>query len=175
MSINLCVCLAQLAWFARHIKTLESDDRVSVRLYVTRPPELEDEPVSPSESLKTEFPAGRVIEDPEKDDLSTSEVRRSIDFEKGGNASDSDACSSTINGKMTATHSHIADVPIMYRRPDVADIIRSTIIDETPVDRRVLVMGCGPDGLMRTVRDTSAACIRTEGPAVEVHCEQFGW
>jgi hypothetical protein len=174
MSANLCP--AQLTWFARHIKTLESDDRVSVRLYVTRPPALEIEPVSPSESLgKKEFPLGRVTEDPEKDDHSKSEVRRPIDFEKGGNTSDSDAPSSTVNKIVTATHSHIEDVPIIYRRPDVADIIRATIIDETPVDRRVLVMGCGPDGLMRTVRDTSAACIRTEGPAVEVHCEQFGW
>ena len=176
MSTNLCVCPAQLTWFARHIKTLESDDRVSVRLYVTRPPAHEVEPASPSESLMTkEFPVGRVTADPEKNDHWTSEARRSIDFEKGGAISDSDAPSSTVNGKVTATHSHIEDVPIIYRRPDVADILRATIIDETPVDRRVLVMGCGPDGLMRTVRDTSAACIRAEGPAVEVHCEQFGW
>lgn len=63
---------------------------------------------------------------------------------------------------------------VAYERPDVSDLIRG-VVQDTPADKRLLVMGCGPDGLMRTVRNTSASCIRSDGPAIELHCEQFGW
>lgn len=59
-------------------------------------------------------------------------------------------------------------------KPDVSALIR-TEIEETPVENRILVLGCGPDGLMTQVRNTTAACIRSDGPGVELHCEQFGW
>lgn len=59
-------------------------------------------------------------------------------------------------------------------KPDVPALIR-TEIEQTPVEQRVLILGCGPDGLMTQVRNTTAACIRSDGPGVELHCEQFGW
>lgn len=59
-------------------------------------------------------------------------------------------------------------------RPDVAALIR-TAVESTPANQRVLVAACGPAGLMRTVRDTSAAGIRGAGAGVEVHLEEFGW
>ncbi|KAK4154164.1 ferric reductase NAD binding domain-containing protein [Chaetomidium leptoderma] len=59
-------------------------------------------------------------------------------------------------------------------RPDAASLIRDAL-KVTPRNQRVLVAACGPDGLMRVVRDTTAKLIVGDGPAVELHCEQFGW
>lgn len=59
-------------------------------------------------------------------------------------------------------------------RPDTASLIRNEVA-RTPPNQRILVAACGPSGLMRVVRDTTAGCIRGDGPAVELHCEQFGW
>lgn len=59
-------------------------------------------------------------------------------------------------------------------RPDTATLIREAV-RSTPTNQRVLVAACGPDGLMRVVRDTTASLIRGDGPGVELHCEQFGW
>ncbi len=59
-------------------------------------------------------------------------------------------------------------------RPDVGSLVRDAV-STTPPNQRVLVAACGPDGLMRVVRDTTARLIRGDGPAVELHCEQFGW
>lgn len=67
-------------------------------------------------------------------------------------------------------HSH----SIKAGRPDTATLIREAV-SSTPAHQRVLVAACGPDGLMRVVRDTTASLIRGDGPGVELHCEQFGW
>ncbi|KAL2264437.1 hypothetical protein VTK26DRAFT_2 [Humicola hyalothermophila] len=72
------------------------------------------------------------------------------------------------------TISHSFEYPVKAGRPDTASLIREAVTT-TPRDRRVLVAGCGPDGLMRVVRDTTAKLIVGNGPAVELHCEQFGW
>ncbi|KAK4142059.1 ferric reductase NAD binding domain-containing protein [Dichotomopilus funicola] len=64
--------------------------------------------------------------------------------------------------------------PIKAGRPDTATLIRDAV-RTTPRNQRVLVAACGPDGLMRTVRDTTARLIVGDGPAVELHCEEFGW
>ncbi|KAB5515238.1 ferric reductase NAD binding domain-containing protein [Coniochaeta sp. 2T2.1] len=59
-------------------------------------------------------------------------------------------------------------------RPDVATLIRE-VVQGTPRNQRVLVASCGPQSLMTVVRDTTATLVRADGPAVELHCEQFGW
>ncbi|KAK7723173.1 hypothetical protein SLS63_008946 [Diaporthe eres] len=59
-------------------------------------------------------------------------------------------------------------------RPDTATLIREAV-RSTPPNQRVLVAACGPNGLMRVVRDTTASLISGDGPGVELHCEQFGW
>lgn len=59
-------------------------------------------------------------------------------------------------------------------RPDVATLIREAV-RVVPRNRRVLVASCGPQSLMTVVRDTAAGLVRADGPAVELHCEQFGW
>jgi hypothetical protein len=75
----------------------------------------------------------------------------------------------------TAVVSHtFLEHAIKAGRPDAASLIRNAV-DLTPRNQRVLVAACGPDGLMRIVRDTTAKLMVGDGPAVELHCEQFGW
>lgn len=59
-------------------------------------------------------------------------------------------------------------------RPDAATLIRS-VVNSAPANQRVLIAACGPAGLMKVTRDTTAAVIQANGPAVELHCEQFSW
>jgi hypothetical protein len=66
------------------------------------------------------------------------------------------------------------DYAVKSGRPDAASLVRDAV-KTTPHNQRVLVAACGPDGLMRIVRDTTAKLIVGDGPAVELHCEQFGW
>lgn len=81
---------------------------------------------------------------------------------------------STQNVGPVEVQTHAYQSFIKRGKPDVAVLIQS-IVAETPVEKRVLVLGCGPDGLMATVRNTTADCIRSDGPGIELHCEQFGW
>lgn len=88
---------------------------------------------------------------------------------------------SSSSGESTSEEVEVESVPshayensIKSGKPDVPALIR-TEIEQTPVEQRVLVLGCGPEGLMTQVRNTTAACIRSDGPGVELHCEQFGW
>lgn len=74
----------------------------------------------------------------------------------------------------SSSSSHGYEHAIKPGRPDMASLIRSAV-ESTPSNQRVLVAACGPDGLMRVVRTTTARLIRGDGPAVELHCEQFGW
>lgn len=94
----------------------------------------------------------RPSEDPEKDDI------RAIVCRMGGR---------------TVTTGSI-DLPVEQGRPDVATLIREAV---KPLDKekRVLIAACGPDGLMKVVRNTTASLISADGPALELHCEQFGW
>ncbi|POR38555.1 Putative ferric reductase transmembrane component [Tolypocladium paradoxum] len=162
-----------LDWFSSHLITLRNDDRVSCKLFVTRQPL--PQMVSPmSEPNGKQHAAIRASEmDPEKavaSYLESQGSRISIDSEK---SLPSDMETSTE--QMEADRrSNIHGIHITYERPDVTALIRSAI-DETPANKRVLVLGCGPAGLMTEVRNTAAACIRVEGPGVELHCEQFGW
>ncbi|KAH9900225.1 ferric reductase NAD binding domain-containing protein [Xylariomycetidae sp. FL2044] len=66
------------------------------------------------------------------------------------------------------------DLPLIHGRPDTETLIKDAV-ESVDKDQRVLVAACGPDGLLKIVRDTTANCIRVHGPAVELHCEQFGW
>jgi hypothetical protein len=53
-------------------------------------------------------------------------------------------------------------------------MIREAISD-TACEDRVLISGCGPNKLMDLIRETTADCIHSKGPSIELHCEQFGW
>jgi len=88
--------------------------------------------------------------------------------EHGGASGKDDTAAAT-----TVSHTYF-EYAVKSGRPDAASLIREAV-KTTPRNQRVLVAACGPDGLMRVVRDTTAKLIVGDGPAVELHCEQFGW
>ena len=55
------------------------------------------------------------------------------------------------------------------------DVIQKRMEEDKISPSRVMVAACGPAALMRCVRDETARAIGGDGPAVELHCEQFGW
>ncbi|KAF6819554.1 ferric reductase transmembrane component 5 [Colletotrichum sojae] len=175
---------ARLEWFANHLATLRHALNANVELYVTRPQGHSSQESSQADTTDRSR-SGTVSSDASAPVTAASEkfdakiqqppkvLTRSVsDPEKSG--TDSELASPVSPVQQVELTPHIHGIPIRYGRPDVAKIIRQAI-DETPADQRVLVMGCGPETLMTEVRNTTASCIRTSGPAVELHCEQFGW
>lgn len=102
--------------------------------------------------------------------LRPSGSESSIDLEKSQPSSDTDSISAEITSRPVDFH----NIPIHYRRPEVAAMIREAV-DDTAPNERVLISGCGPAKLMDLMRATTADCITSGGPSIELHCEQFGW
>jgi len=165
------------------LKTHAHSTKVNVTLFVTRAPTStsdlpsesgdnsrssseggESPPLSPTESDLEKRGTERDIEK-ELDRPIETKIDHSATYEKEGTA----AAATT----RTAAH-HIFEHPVKSGRPDTASLIRDAV-NTTPPNQRVLVAACGPQGLMRVVRDTTASLIKGDGPGVELHCEQFGW
>ncbi|KAL2187047.1 hypothetical protein L209DRAFT_289886 [Thermothelomyces heterothallicus CBS 203.75] len=194
-----------LSWFREQLELLRThvhSPKVSVSLYVTRAPSSTSDLPSGSESESTEQ-SGRpdtsskdtespplspaASSDPEKDAHRTAApaARRPSSGTHGDSEREKEGA-----GETRAEHTGLAEKgslkaaaagahtffehPVKIGRPDAASVIRDAV-KTTPRDRRVLVAACGPDGLMRVVRDTTARLIVGDGPAVELHCEEFGW
>ncbi|OHW89489.1 ferric reductase like transmembrane component [Colletotrichum incanum] len=176
-----------LEWFGRHLSTIHDSLPSSVLLYVTRSPGCPDyyqetfAKEGRSHSGTTSSNASSPVTPATERFDAASGIPRQLpkvltcaifDPEKPGFESDVTFSVSSI--QQNRLPDHINSIPIHYGRADVAAIIRNAVNNAAP-DQRVLVMGCGPEGLMTEVRNTTASCIRTSGPAVELHCEQFGW
>lgn len=145
-----------MRWYTRDIKNLAADERVDVRLFITR-----------SESINES--------DSDSDDLftrgnNTPVSTSSRDAEKGAVSSDTDDAAAATEGTLT----HFGNAPISYGRPNIGPLIEETV-SQMMADSRILVMGCGPSGLMNLVRDTTASCLHGKAPSVELHTEEFGW
>ncbi|CAH0026506.1 unnamed protein product [Clonostachys rhizophaga] len=147
----------QLPWYARDVKRLQSDGRVSVKLFVTRSPSLRDSDTDSDENMFTRSAPGS---------SSNKEEGADVDPEKGGILSESE--------DVGYTATHFGNAPIAYGRPDVGSLIGDAI-HEMSSEKHVLVLGCGPSGLMETVRSKTVSCLHGEAPSVELHCEEFGW
>ncbi|KAH7326340.1 ferric reductase NAD binding domain-containing protein [Stachybotrys elegans] len=167
-----------LEWCASHLRTLQRDARVSLRIFVTRSSGPEPEEVGKDGSLTVYCESADVPPTSEdKEILATVHSPMSDasnDLEKVL-PSDSDAVS-PVDTPELRSRDFVAQsaMQIKYERPDVGLLIRASVSEAQP-DQRVLVMGCGPLGMMTTVRNAAASCIKADGPAVEVHCESFGW
>ena len=193
-----------LSWFRDQLDLLRThahSPKVNISLYVTREPSStsdlpgggsgQDGVRSDSSSEGTDSPPlSPVGSDPEKNppQVSSSAIRWPTlahgDLEKemqgvietrvehGGSASGKDATTTTTT--TAAVSRTVFEYPVKAGRPDAASLIREAV-KTTPRNQRVLVAACGPDGLMRVVRDTTARLVVGDGPAVELHCEQFGW
>ncbi|KAK2021010.1 ferric reductase like transmembrane component [Colletotrichum zoysiae] len=174
----------RLEWFAHHLSTINDALSSSVLLYVTRSPGSPGSPVTTEDRFRSATISSEASSpttpDTEKFDVETGiprqppkVVTRAISSSENSGF-ESDGKSPVSSLQKNGAPAHINTIPINYGRADISAIIRTTINDASP-NQRVLVMGCGPDSLMTEIRNTTASCIRTSGPAVELHCEQFGW
>lgn len=190
-----------LTWFKEQLELLRThahSPKVNVSLYVTRAPASTSE----SESEGSEHPghADSSSEGPDSPPLSPvgSDLEKNVRqttapaaagwpsslspsaLEKQTEAVETQVKHSGAAEKDSATvaeavsHRTFFEYPVKAGRPDAASLIRDAV-KTTPRNQRVLVAACGPDGLMHVVRDTTAKLIVGDGPAVELHCEQFGW
>jgi predicted ferric reductase len=183
---------AQFAWFSNAIATLKRDPNVAMSLHVTRssltnlplspePPRLRTPVVlrpraSSLSSVSHSEPSSPTAEEKHEEEKTAipAKVKTTgiADPEKEGGLHDVSVPVTPVHESEVASSIH--GVHISHRRPDVAAIIRD-VVESTPKGERVLVIGCGPENLMTLVRNTTAGLIRTAGPGVELHCEQFGW
>lgn len=162
-----------MRWFSKHLQTLRTHDhspKVNVSLYATRAPSTTDtDSDSDPDSRGSVGSAGHTIDSPPAPARGHDE--KSLEHGIAPAASeDSMATAYSLAGAA------VADLHrgIKAGRPDAAALIREAV-SSTPPHQRVLVAACGPGGLMRVVRDTTAGLVRGDGPGVELHCEQFGW
>jgi hypothetical protein len=63
---------------------------------------------------------------------------------------------------------------LLQGRPDVPSII-SEVVRKSGRDERIVIAACGPESLMTSTRNITAACVRIGRPMIELHIEQFGW
>ncbi|KAK0616286.1 ferric reductase NAD binding domain-containing protein [Immersiella caudata] len=185
-----------LSWFKEQLELLKThahSPKVDIDLYVTQSPAALSQTtahhgdVSGSGSSQSSLggpspPLSPTADDIEKGAtlqfpaptkhsvLSEKELERGIETRVEHHlASESDK----EGGAVSTTTSH-SEHPVKAGRPDLTAMIRNAVTT-TPSNQRVLIAACGPDGLMHFVRDTTAKLILGDGPAVELHCEQFGW
>lgn len=157
------------AWFADFIQTLSGSNKVAVNLHVTGntpPPSSDGDKPYLATPPRSTTPIGM---DMDADDA---------DLEKIKSVPSTPAHSEHVtacNGNCGAHQICLAgNLDISEGRPDVREMIRREV-ESAGRTERILVIGCGPSSLMDDVRNATAASIQCEGPAVELHCEQFGW
>jgi len=63
---------------------------------------------------------------------------------------------------------------IQAGRPEVRKIIQEAI-GSCDKNEKIIIAACGPDSMMAITRQCVVDNIKTSGPSVELHCEQFGW
>ncbi|KAK0644529.1 ferric reductase NAD binding domain-containing protein [Cercophora newfieldiana] len=188
-----------LSWFKEQLEFLKThahSQKLDIDLYVTQSPQTTPQQGGASGSASSQYSLsgsppqsptaddiekGAVLQFPapaktKKAELSEKELESGIETRVEHHvhvASESEKENGGGAAVSTTTSSH-AEHAVKAGRPDLGAMIRNAVTT-TPANQRVLVAACGPDGLMHFVRDTTAKLIRGDGPAVELHCEQFGW
>ncbi|KAK1828176.1 hypothetical protein QBC39DRAFT_290088 [Podospora conica] len=165
-----------LSWFKSQLDLLKSHahaQHIDISLYVTQA--VAQDATAPSSSSQYSL-----------NDSSASSPTSPTDGEKAASSFPPPMTEKDLETAVIETHHKEAPMTttststtehgreVKQGRPDVAGLIRAAI-ETTPANQRVLVAACGPAGLMRTVRNTSAQGIRGGGAGVEVHLEEFGW
>lgn len=167
---------ANLSWFADHLQILKThphSPKVTTSLYIS------EASTSSSPSSSSEDVRRRSTSEGEKTLTGTSSPAtapslRTIHPTSTAAAAaadpEKDAPLALVASSSSSSHGHA----VRFGRPDTATLIREAVA-ATPATGRVLVAACGPEGLMRVVRDVTAGLIGGEGAGVELHCESFGW
>ncbi|KAI1142538.1 ferric reductase NAD binding domain-containing protein [Hypoxylon sp. FL0543] len=167
-----------LTWFTQHLDNLRTHihaPRIALKVHLTR---LSQSPLnrdsslerpSASDSSTTDLGPSALEKGPDyiavSGPASSAATRYETDREDKDNMQDLDIPSAS---------SSMTDLPVIVGRPDTEAEIKAAVRSMRK-HQRVLIAACGPDRLTDTVRNVAATCISVDGPAVEVHCEQFGW
>ncbi|KAI4860823.1 ferric reductase NAD binding domain-containing protein [Hypoxylon rubiginosum] len=167
-----------LTWFTEHLNNLRNhyhSPKVSLKVHVTRLP--------PTHPAGRSGSTARTSSSGSSTDLVPSALEKSVEFSAVSGQvssaatpyqSDRDDKYSPRRVDIPSSAASMVDLPIIVGRPDTEALIRSAV-ESVGRDQRVLIAACGPDGLIKVVRNVAASCISVDGPAIEVHCEQFGW
>lgn len=164
---GLLSSVAYCEWFLSQLQTLRADSRVTVRIFATREAGVE---LGPAETAGGKSISHCVSSDSEG---SISPPTPVASCPSSLVSTDTEKAAMCILGRQNDPLS-IHDIPVTPGRPDVAVMVDEEM-RKSSADQNVLVLGCGPDAMMAQVRNATASCIRPNGPAVELHCEQFGW
>ncbi|KAJ4317700.1 hypothetical protein N0V84_007219 [Fusarium piperis] len=95
---------------------------------------------------------------------------RTTDRSDGALMSEDSLETASARGQSGFTHG----APVNYGRPNVDDTVAQAV-DGMATNSRVLVMGCGPNGLLQEVRKSTTSRMVADGPRVSLYFEQFGW
>lgn len=179
-----------LSWFKDHldaIRTHTHAPRIGLKVHVSKPDpiQVDEESISRKEDL-SEKPSTRTlvrknsqssadmtpITPTEKDIEKFPETLPIVGLKDDPEKGDVRAVVFHMGRETEATGA--VELPIKQGRPDIAALLRDAV-NSVDKNKRVLIAACGPDGLMKIVRNTAADLITNDGPSVELHCEQFGW
>ncbi|KAI1502632.1 ferric reductase NAD binding domain-containing protein [Biscogniauxia marginata] len=166
-----------LAWFTEHLNHLRTHvhaPKFALKLHLTRLP-------AASPTNTTGHRTSSVTSDESLNSSPTSPLEKSVESPqfgvsmspgtlRGDSEKDEEMRQMELPSAMTSS----SDLPIIHGRPDTEMLIKEAI-GSVGKDQRILVAACGPASLLKVVRNTTASCIQVDGPAVELHCEQFGW
>lgn len=140
-----------LEWFSAHLSTIAHAEGFKLSIHITGQKELE----KPS----TSGPTGLESSDRSEGPLFVEEF-------SGKTA--------TIEIEICTRPVGIERVPINLSRPDIDSFVAEAV-EGMAFHESVLVMGCGPSGLLQELRKSTTSRMGMGGPQVYLHCEQFGW
>ncbi|KAI0164313.1 ferric reductase NAD binding domain-containing protein [Hypoxylon sp. FL1284] len=167
-----------ITWFTEHLNNLRNhyhSPKVSLKVHATRLPSSHPPHGSHSNAHTSASNSST--------NMARSTLEKGVEFTSTSNPVSSSATPYQSDQEEKDPPRHVevpssspstVDLPIIVGRPDTEALIRSAV-ESVGKDQRVLIAACGPDGLIKVVRNVAASCISVGGPAVEVHCEQFGW
>jgi hypothetical protein len=135
-------------WFTRELSELSSSPHVSVKLHLTR-----------SSNSSTTTSVSKTEKDIEIE-ATQSQFAKS-DPEKSG----------SISSISVRSNSKFAEI---QRRPDISSTLGELVV-ATEAHERTIVAACGPDGMMRDIRDAVVGLVGKGDRSVELHCETFAW
>ncbi|KAH7247716.1 hypothetical protein MRS44_010812 [Fusarium solani] len=142
---------ALLEWFSAHLRDVGHSPGFKTSIHITG--EREVEKLSNRSGLGTaDGSEGALVLEDSLGDESAIEL-------------------SSITGDLPSdTHG----ASVHYQRPNVNDFVAQSV-EGMASGQRVLVMACGPAGLLKEVRSVATSRMVPGGPHVSLHCEQFGW
>ncbi|KAI2624866.1 ferric reductase NAD binding domain-containing protein [Hypoxylon sp. NC1633] len=167
-----------LTWFTQHLSNLRNTvhaPKIALKVHLTRlaatsSGNRDNSLARPSESgVSSNIGPSSLEKGPEYSTASAMASSSATPYE-----SERDEKDSMSHVELPSATASTTNLPIVRGRPDTETEIRNAV-QSLGKDQRVLIAACGPNSLTRVVRDVAASYIRVDGPAVEVHCEQFGW